>query len=164
MKKHTTNIIIASAFYCFTLIYTTEAACASGTQCVDYNKADVVSTIRDLAPAYDVPAWFALRIARVESNYNPRARGSQGEYGVFQVKCDTARVIGYDGPCGRLLDAETNIRVGLKHLELAIKRSKGNRRSRKLQPQCILSAINNQLAISRSLELLTRPPPQLRLG
>ena len=93
---------------------------------MDYNKADVVSTIRDLAPAYDVPAWFALRIARVESNYNPRARGSQGEYGVFQVKCDTARVIGYDGPCGRLLDAETNIRVGLKHLELAIKRSKGN--------------------------------------
>lgn len=128
MNKHITNTVIASAFYCFTLINTTEAACASSTQCADYIQADIVSTIRDLAPAYDVPAWFALKIARIESNYNPKARGSQGEYGVFQMKCDTARVIGFDGPCGQLLDANTNIRVGLKHLKLAIKRSKGNLR------------------------------------
>ncbi len=126
--KHITNTVIASVFYCLTLISTTEAACASSKHCTDYNQADIVSTIRDLAPAYKVPAWFALRIARIESNYNPKARGSQGEYGVFQLKCDTARVIGFKGPCGRLLDANTNIRLGLKHLEMAIERSKGNLR------------------------------------
>ncbi len=31
------------------------------------------------------PAWFALRIAKVESNFNPRARGAAGELGVFQM-------------------------------------------------------------------------------
>ena len=95
---------------------------------MEYNQADIVSTIRDLAPAYDVPTWFALKIARIESNYNPKARGSQGEYGVFQMKCATARLIGFDGSCGQLLDANTNIRIGLKHLKLAIKSSRGNLR------------------------------------
>ena len=86
----------------------------------------VVGMIKSMAPGYGVPAWFALRIAKVESNYNPRARGSAGELGVFQLKCATARGIGYRGSCAGLLNARTNVQYGLKHLSLAIRSSRGN--------------------------------------
>jgi soluble lytic murein transglycosylase-like protein len=89
-------------------------------------QADVVATIKRLAPAHGVPTWFALRIAKVESNYNPRVRGLAGEYGVYQMKCATAREMGFRGPCSALLKAEVNIEVGLKHLREAMRRSKGN--------------------------------------
>ena len=88
--------------------------------------ANVVAMITSMAPSYGVPTWFALRIAKVESGYNPNARGSHGEFGVFQMKCATARGIGYNGKCSGLLDARTNVKYGLKHLSLAIKSSGGN--------------------------------------
>lgn len=86
----------------------------------------VVAMIKSMAPGYGVPTWFALRIAKVESNYNPRARGSAGELGVFQMKCATARGIGFRGSCSGLLNARTNVQYGLKHLALAIRGSRGN--------------------------------------
>ncbi|MGQ0486404.1 MAG: transglycosylase SLT domain-containing protein [Hyphomicrobiales bacterium] len=87
---------------------------------------EVVAMIKRTAPGYGVPTWFALRIAKVESGYNPRARGAAGEYGVFQLKCSTARSIGYSGSCGGLLNASANVKYGLKHLSLAVKSSRGN--------------------------------------
>ncbi|WP_373506094.1 transglycosylase SLT domain-containing protein [Aestuariivirga sp.] len=88
----------------------------------------VVSLIQSMAPAQGVPTWFALRIAHVESNYNSHLRGAAGEYGVFQIKCATAKGIGFRGNCGALLDARTNVQWGLKHLSLAMKSSGGNLR------------------------------------
>lgn len=88
----------------------------------------VAAMIQSMAPSYGVPAWFALRIAKVESNYNPHARGSAGELGVFQLKCATAKGIGYRGNCSGLLDARTNVQYGLKHLSLAMKSSRGDLR------------------------------------
>lgn len=90
------------------------------------NGGAVPAMITSMAPSYGVPAWFALRIAKVESNYNPNARGSAGEYGVFQLKCATARGIGFRGSCSGLLNARTNVQYGLKHLSLAIRGSGGN--------------------------------------
>ena len=92
------------------------------------SQGNVISLIKAMAPAQGVPTWFALRIAHVESNYNPNMRGSHGEYGVFQMKCATARDIGFSGDCAALLDPRTNIQWGLKHLALAIGRSDGNLR------------------------------------
>jgi soluble lytic murein transglycosylase-like protein len=89
-------------------------------------RGNVVAMIKSQAPRYGVPTWFALRIAHVESGYNPRARGAAGEYGVFQLKCATARGIGFRGNCGALLNASTNIQYGLKHLSLAVRGSRGN--------------------------------------
>ncbi len=86
----------------------------------------VVALIKRMAPGYGVPTWFALRIAKVESGYNPRARGLAGEYGVFQMKCATARIVGYRGNCAGLFNASTNVQVGLKHLRLAVRSSRGN--------------------------------------
>lgn len=89
---------------------------------------NVAAIIRSSAPAYGVPTWFALRIAKVESNFNPNARGSAGEYGVFQLKCSTARGIGFRGDCSQLLNPHTNVQYGLKHLSMAVRMSGGNLR------------------------------------
>ena len=88
----------------------------------------VVGLIKDMAPRYGVPTWFALRIAKVESGYNPNTRGAAGEYGVYQMKCATAKGIGFSGNCSQLLNASTNVQVGLKHLQMAMKLSRGNLR------------------------------------
>jgi soluble lytic murein transglycosylase-like protein len=90
------------------------------------NRGQVVALIKANAPRYGVPTWFALRIAKIESGFNPRARGAAGEYGVFQMKCATARGIGFRGNCGNLLNAATNVQFGLKHLSLAVRGSGGN--------------------------------------
>jgi soluble lytic murein transglycosylase-like protein len=86
----------------------------------------VAQIIRDMAPSYGVPTWFALRIANVESGYNPYARGRAGEIGVYQLKCQTAKGMGFEGNCSQLTDARTNVRWGLQHLSLAIQSSGGN--------------------------------------
>ena len=88
----------------------------------------VVGLIKDMAPRYGVPTWFALRIAKVKSGYNPNTRGAAGEYGVYQMKCATAKGIGFSGNCSQLLNASTNIQYGLKHLQMAMKLSNGNLR------------------------------------
>ena len=92
------------------------------------SQGNVISLIKAMAPAQGVPTWFALRIAHVESNYNAHMRGSHGEYGVFQMKCATAKDIGFRGNCDALLDARTNIQWGLRHLAIAIGKSDGNLR------------------------------------
>jgi len=88
----------------------------------------VVNLIKDMAPRYGVPTWFALRIAKVEAGYNPNTRGAAGEYGVYQMKCATAKGIGFSGNCSQLLNASTNVQYGLKHLQMAMKLSNGNLR------------------------------------
>jgi soluble lytic murein transglycosylase-like protein len=95
---------------------------------VPRNRGHVVAMIKSQAPRYGVPTWFALRIAQVESGYNPRARGAAGEFGVYQMKCQTARGLGFRGGCGQLLNPSTNIHWGLKHLQAAVRSSRGNLR------------------------------------
>ena len=89
---------------------------------------NVAAMIRSMAPSYGVPTWFALKIAQVESNYNPSVRGAAGEYGVYQLKCATAKGIGFSGNCSALLNPRVNVQYGLKHLSLAMKSSRGNLR------------------------------------
>ena len=91
-------------------------------------RANVQAIIKSQAPHYGVPTWFALRIAKIESGFNPMVTGSVGEIGVFQLKCQTARGIGYSGPCAGLYNASTNVKYGLKYLSMAVKSSHGNMR------------------------------------
>ena len=92
----------------------------------DATRNNVVAMIKRSAPGYGVPTWFALRIAKVESNYNPNVRGAAGEYGVFQLKCATAKGVGFRGNCSALLNPSVNVQYGLKHLQLAVRMSHGN--------------------------------------
>ena len=71
------------------------------------------------AAQYGVPAELAHAVMRIESNFNPRARGSHGEIGLMQIKPATARMMGYSGGAKGLYDPETNIRYGIKYLAAA---------------------------------------------
>jgi soluble lytic murein transglycosylase-like protein len=91
-------------------------------------RSNVVAMIKAEAPRYGVPTWFAMKIAKVESGYNPMVTGGAGEIGVFQLKCQTARGIGYHGSCSGLYNASTNVQYGLRYLSMAVKSSHGNLR------------------------------------
>lgn len=89
---------------------------------------NVKSLIKSQAARAGVPTWFAMKIAKVESGFNPLVTGSSGEFGVFQIKCATARSIGYSGNCSGLYNPKTNVRYGLKYLSMAVRSSHGDLR------------------------------------
>ncbi|WAP68077.1 lytic transglycosylase domain-containing protein [Jiella pelagia] len=63
-----------------------------------------------------IPPELAFAVVRVESRYNPRARG-RGVYGLSQIKPATARSLGFSGSADDLLDADTNLTYGMKYLK-----------------------------------------------
>lgn len=78
------------------------------------------------ARKHGLPADLAHAIVRVESNYNPRARGRAGEIGLMQIKPQTARGVGFRGSAKALYDPKTNITYGMKYLAGAHKRAGGD--------------------------------------
>ena len=78
---------------------------------------------------------FANAIIKVESNYNPRMRGRQGEYGLGQIKCQTAKSVGFKGYCDQLYDPETNLEYSFRYLKKALERVNGN--------QCFAASLYN---------------------
>ncbi|HEV7260856.1 MAG TPA: transglycosylase SLT domain-containing protein [Bosea sp. (in: a-proteobacteria)] len=77
------------------------------------------------AAANGVPFSLADAIVRVESRYNPRASHA-GNYGLMQIRHQTARGMGYSGGAGGLLDAETNARYAMKYLAMAYRAAGGD--------------------------------------
>ncbi len=74
----------------------------------------------------NVPVRLAHAIVRHESNYNPRVRGRQGEIGLGQIKCQTARGVGFTGNCSNLYDPETNLTYSMRYLREALNRTNNN--------------------------------------
>jgi soluble lytic murein transglycosylase-like protein len=74
------------------------------------------------AAAAGVPAHIARAVVRHESGFNPNVRGLAGEYGLGQIKCATARSVGFSGSCGSLFDPVTNLRFSMRYLRLALDR------------------------------------------
>ena len=70
----------------------------------------------EIAASEHVPARTALALVQVESRFNPLARSSAGAIGLTQIKCPTARGIGYSGSCAGLFDPRTNLIFGLRYL------------------------------------------------
>ena len=140
MKSIFKSAVILSALYLSLLSTTASAGCDGQKKCAaeKINAAQHRSDRDDQDPG-TVPRAFPpglpLRIAKVESNYNPKARGSAGELGLYQLKCSTAREMGFRGNCTTLLNPAVNIHYGLKHLALAIKKSNGNLQARRFQAQ-----------------------------
>jgi len=77
------------------------------------------------AAANGVPFSLADAVVRIESRYNPRASHA-GNFGLMQIRHQTARGMGYSGGAGGLLDAETNVRYGMKYLAQAYKMAGGD--------------------------------------
>jgi soluble lytic murein transglycosylase-like protein len=82
--------------------------------------------IEDAAAKHGVPLALAHAVIRVESNYNPGARGSAGEVGLMQIKPATARGLGYRGSVRALYDPATNLEWGMRYLAAAHKLASGD--------------------------------------
>jgi len=71
--------------------------------------------IAHYAAEYNVPEALIRRVIVRESGYNPRAKNGP-YYGLMQIRYDTAQSMGYRGPASGLLEADTNLRYGVKYL------------------------------------------------
>lgn len=85
-------------------------------------KSRVMAAVRSHARRAGISQSMALAVVRQESSFNPKARGSVGEIGLMQVKCATARSVGYKGSCKGLYNVNTNLKYGMRYLKKALKR------------------------------------------
>ena len=72
-----------------------------------------------------VPENLASAVVRIESRFNPNARGGSA-IGLMQIKVQTARGMGFSGDARGLMAPETNLHFGMKVLADAYKTSKGD--------------------------------------
>ena len=119
----------------------------------------VVSVVRKRSPNANVTRWdeyinaaaLQMQVAKpliaavieVESSGNPEVTGTAGEFGLMQIKCETAKDMGYVWDCPRLYLPDINILYGAKYLAWQSKRYGGNLR-------LILSAYNAGTATSKN--------------
>lgn len=87
--------------------------------------AEVNRLISHYARHYDVPEALVHRVVKRESGYNPGARNGP-YYGLMQILPQTAKTMGHRGAPGDLLDADTNLKYGVKYLRGAWLVSRGN--------------------------------------
>ncbi len=87
--------------------------------------AQYQSMVESHAAANGIPATLVHRVIMRESRYNPRAV-SAGNYGMMQIKLQTARGLGYTGTAQGLLDPETNLTYAVKYLAGAYRVANGN--------------------------------------
>ncbi len=64
---------------------------------------------------YGVPVALVQQIVLRESGHRPEARNGP-YYGLMQLHPQTARTMGFRGAPAQLLDADTNLRYGVKYL------------------------------------------------
>lgn len=81
--------------------------------------------IAKYAREYDVPEKLVHRVVKRESGYNPGARNGP-YFGLMQILPATARTMGHRGDPAELLDAETNLKYGVKYLRGAYLVARGN--------------------------------------
>ena len=92
----------------------------------ELDRTDIAVMVENTAVKHDVPLELAHAVVRVESNYNPRATGSDGTVGLMQIKPRTARGLGYSGSVRELYNPKTNLEFGIRYLAGARKLAKGN--------------------------------------
>jgi soluble lytic murein transglycosylase-like protein len=103
------------------------ALMVAGCQTVESNSTDGNGNRLAYAGLVDQAAWsqgvplsIAHAVVHHESNYNPRLRGRAGEWGIGQIKCQTARGVGFSGSCSELADPSVNLTYSMKYLRQAI--------------------------------------------
>lgn len=79
------------------------------------SRPDLDKLIKHYADLNGIPVELVHRVVKRESNYNPRAY-SKGNYGLMQIRYNTAKGLGYEGPAEGLFDAETNLMYATKYL------------------------------------------------
>lgn len=87
-------------------------------------KATVQNIVIKEASQSIVPPALALAVARIESNFNPKAHSSAGARGVMQIMPATARGE-FNVGASRLWDARLNVQLGVRYLEQLYKQYNG---------------------------------------
>ena len=89
------------------------------------DRAAIDGLVSQHAKANGVPEALVHRIIARESGYDPRAaRG--GNFGLMQIRFETARGMGYTGSASGLLDANTNLTYAVPYLANAYKVAGGD--------------------------------------
>lgn len=89
---------------------------------------ELARKVYDAAVAQSIEPELAFRLVRVESVFDPRAVSPVGALGLTQLMEATAREFEPSVTRERLLDAETNLRIGFRYLRALIREHKGNLR------------------------------------
>jgi hypothetical protein len=82
---------------------------------------DVYQMISAAANRHGISVAIALKVAKIESGFDCMALGRAGELGPFQIKPETARLIGYQGAESALRSCGAGLEWGIKHLAMAIR-------------------------------------------
>jgi soluble lytic murein transglycosylase-like protein len=85
-------------------------------------RADLMAMIDHAALSAGVPADIARAVIGKESGFNPNLRGAAGEWGLGQIKCQTAREVGLTGSCAQLARPAANLRFAMAYLRRALDR------------------------------------------
>jgi soluble lytic murein transglycosylase-like protein len=86
---------------------------------------NIVNLVTRKAIEHNIPVKFAHAIIHVESRHHANARHTS-HYGLGQIKCGTARGIGFRGDCKQLLNPEINLEYSFKYLRMALDIAKDN--------------------------------------
>lgn len=101
-------------------------ACIAWTHPANASERTAIDAlVEQHAKAHGVPGELVHRIIKRESGYNPRA-ANQGNFGLMQIRYETARSMGYTGPLSGLLDANVNLTYAVPYLANALRVAAGN--------------------------------------
>ena len=125
-----------------------EARARAATLAKRYGVAPVLAEkIVDVALAEGIDPELGFRMIRVESGFEPRARGARGATGLLQLMPSTARSVDRSVDTRQeLYDPATNLRVGFRYLRQMIERYDGNVRLG------ILAYNRGEIAVDRALK------------
>lgn len=73
------------------------------------------------ANRHGISVSLAIKVVKIESDFDCAAEGSAGELGPLQIKPATARIIGYQGSISALQSCGAGLEWGMKHLAMAIR-------------------------------------------
>jgi soluble lytic murein transglycosylase-like protein len=86
--------------------------------------SDLTALIEEAAYRESVPPYLVAAVARVESNFDPRAISNKGAIGLMQVMPETAKRFGFDAR--RLHDPVHNVAAGATYLRWLLERYDGD--------------------------------------
>jgi soluble lytic murein transglycosylase-like protein len=108
---------------------------------------ELAEKILDVALAEGLDPELAFRLVRVESGFEPRARGPAGALGLTQLMLGTARSIDRSVDTrAEVLDPGTNLRLGFRYLRQMIERYDGDVRLG------VLAYNRGEVAVDRALK------------
>jgi len=85
-----------------------------------YTSLEIKELVTIIAERHKVPFDLAHAVIYVESKYNPNVMGQKGEYGLGQIRCGTAKNMGFKGKCEELHDAKNNLEYSMAYLRYAL--------------------------------------------